>query len=331
MQDTPCTTKTHSSQNISIYSEGGEDLLSRLRLLEYQIALSNDDKSSSSRQLKELHDDTKYINGQIKELQVDNKCLKGDIKYLKEDNNYLKEQLQSRSRQIKELEDYSKYVKRELQLARPSQRTAALLSCRAADELLKRIIPEMIQGTTLDISRESRNENNSAAHNIDIEIAIEIWVPRGITPIPSIPLRDDMVTFTIIFGMNSAEYAKFACNDDLMNVFKVNEVLNNHSKLVLNFAIDKFRARYSVWLKAARKYSNDTDIGNRFANRLYKDLEDAYQDDRESAKEWWGDPNKLGSSALRSRRDLTNHLTEHDRKIVINEIRDTVPLKRVWV
>lgn len=289
-------------------------------------------------QIEELHHDNKNINRQlqstswqIEELQVDNKYLNGDNKYLKEGNEYLKEQLQSRSRQIEELEDYNKYVKRQLQLARPSQRTAALLSCRAADDLLKRIIPEMIEGTTLDVSRESRNEKNLAAHNIEIEIAIEVWVPRGTTPIPSIPLRDDMVTFTIIFGMNSADYAKFACNDDLMNVFEVNKVLNNHSKLVLNFAMDKFRARYSVWLKAARKFCNDTDIDDRFANRLCEDLEDAYQDDRESAKEWWGDANRLGSSALRSRRDPTNHLTEHDRKIVINEIRDTVPLKRVWV
>lgn len=151
------------------------------------------------------------------------------------------------------------------------------------------------------------------------------------TPIPSIPLRDDMVTFTIIFGLSSADYAKFAYNDDFMNVFKVNQALNSHSKLVLNFAMDTFCARYSVWLKAARKYCSDTDIDDRFANRLCDDLEDAYHDDKESAREWWDNPNKLGSSALSSRRDPTKHLTEHDRKIFINEIRDTVPLKRVWV
>lgn len=95
-----------------------------------------------------------------------------------------------------------------------------------------------------------------------------------------------MITFTVIFGLSSANYAKFACNDDLMNFFGVNKVLNNHSKLVLNFALDKFRARYSARLKAVRK--------------LCHNLEDEYQEDRELAEEWWGDPIKLGSSALKS-------------------------------
>ena len=223
--------------------------------MEYQIALLSNDNSSRSRQLEDLQDDNQYLN----------------------------KQHDSTSRRIEELEDDNKYVKRQLQLARPSQRTAALLSCRAADDLLKRITPEMIQRATLDVSQDSRNEKNSAAHNIDVETAIEIWAPRGTTSIPSMPLRDDMVTFTIKFGLSSADYAKFAHNDDLMNVFKVNQALNNHSKLVLNFAMDKFRARYSVWLKAARKYCNDTDIDDRFANRLCDDLEDAYHDDWESA------------------------------------------------
>lgn len=146
MRGTPCTTKTHSPQNISIYSEGGEELLSRFRRLEYQIALLNNDNSSRSRQLEDLQDDNQYLN----------------------------KQHDSTSRRIEELEDDNKYVKRQLQLARPSQRTAALLSCRAADHLLKRITPEMIQRATLDVSQDSRNEKNSAAHNIDVETAIEI-------------------------------------------------------------------------------------------------------------------------------------------------------------
>lgn len=75
-----------------------------------------------------------------------------------------------------------------------------------------------------------------------------------------------MITFAIIFGLSSANYAKFARNDDLMNVFEVNRALNNHSKLALNFAMDKFHARYSAWLKAFRRYCNNTNTEDRFAN-----------------------------------------------------------------
>lgn len=88
----------------------------------------------------------------------------------------------------------------------------------------------------------------------------------------------NMITFTIIFGLSSADDAKVARNDDLMNVFEAaNRALSNHSKLVLNFAMDNFRARYSGWLKAVRKYCNDTNTGDRFANWLCDNLEDAYQ------------------------------------------------------
>lgn len=141
----------------------------------------------------------------------------------------------------KEVKDGNRDIKRQLQLARPSQRTAALLSSQATDNLLRRIISEMIWGTTLDVSRGSRNELNSAGHPIEVETAIEVWVPRGTTPLPYTPLRNDMITFTIVFGLCPTEYAKFARDDNLMNVFEANRALKTHSKLILNFAMDKSR------------------------------------------------------------------------------------------
>lgn len=50
-----------------------------------------------------------------------------------------------------------------------------------------------------------------------------------------------MITFTIIFGLCPTGYAKFARGGNLMNVFEANRALKNHSKLILNFSMDKPR------------------------------------------------------------------------------------------
>lgn len=136
----------------------------------------------------------------------------------------------------------------------------SLLSSRTADDFLRRIIPEIIQGATLDVSRRRRVHQDSAAHAIDVETAIEVWVPRRTTLLPYIPLRDDMITFTITFGLCPTQNAEFARDANLMGVFDVNRAPNNHSKLALNFAMDKFRARFSASLKATRKYLDNPDI-----------------------------------------------------------------------
>lgn len=63
----------------------------------------------------------------------------------------------------KALKDDDRDFKRQLGNDRPSHRTVALLSSRAADDHIRRIIPEIIMWTTLGVFRGSRGEQNSVA------------------------------------------------------------------------------------------------------------------------------------------------------------------------
>lgn len=59
---------------------------------------------------------------------------------------------------IKALKDDNREFKKQLRHARPSHRTAALLSSRASADHLTRIILGIITGTTLDVFRGSWSE-----------------------------------------------------------------------------------------------------------------------------------------------------------------------------
>lgn len=74
----------------------------------------------------------------------------------------LKHQVKELRDEIKALKDDNRDFKRQLGNARSSHGTAALLSSRAAEDNLRRVIPETITERPIDVFRGSRGEQNSA-------------------------------------------------------------------------------------------------------------------------------------------------------------------------
>lgn len=271
------------------------------------------------------------MDSQIITLTTENTTLKRKVSHLEEERNDYMPELEGligdRDTWLNTYLPLMKKLKTENLACKSSLFDMTYITGRSVDDFLRRYIPARIPGTRYQESGPHRELANLLAHALKIEYAAKLWVPDTDY---NVPLRKDEVTFEIIFGIGLAEYELWQTDAEKMTKNYVAVILNYHSELTTNFAMESFRQPFRRWLNIASKTfkRRHMAVNPEEMHDLYYNLKMAYRKDRSAAIAWWGKPQMLNDPKLEAKKSFLKYESTVDQQHIRDLLEREVPLVR---